>query len=286
MKKTTPSAPAVMSLAEIQKLPLKEACAKFAERATVSQRAFAEMGKLHFSISRNLKKGDSIYKELRKLGVRDSTISNASYASKVAALVADKHITEAQFDALGFADCFALCRAMSVKSAVRLSPKDIGLVLAESKDPAQDFDSLYETGLTAADATAKAEKEAEEERQRQIQAEAERLAAEKEAKKQATGGAQVPPAAPGKTATAQPQSPGTPAPAPGKVTPLPKKATAQDAMETIDALEIMLMEIEDEEALKPVVKRLVALTNLATEIVADNKDPQGQAGKKSTAKAA
>lgn len=102
----------VLPMDEIKKLSLKEACARFAERAAVSQRAFAEMGKLHNAISESLKKGQTIYGELRKVGVKDSTISNASYASKIVDLVKAGHITEAQYDGFTFADCLAVCRVM------------------------------------------------------------------------------------------------------------------------------------------------------------------------------
>ena len=104
MKQTIPSVLTdVLPMVDVQKMTLKEACERFAARAAASQRAFAEMGKLHFALSAVLPKGRTIYGELRKLGVKDSTISNAAYASKVwAELIATNTLSEAVYDALTF----------------------------------------------------------------------------------------------------------------------------------------------------------------------------------------
>src|SRR4051794_34463084 len=91
-----PPTVAILSMAEILALSTADRCARFADRATVSQRAFAEMGKLHPAISASLTAGQTVYGELRKSGVKDSTISNASYASRVFDLVGSGHLTKAQ----------------------------------------------------------------------------------------------------------------------------------------------------------------------------------------------
>lgn len=162
-KKTTAPAPSVapvLSIAEIIKLSIKDQCARFAERATVSARAFAEMGKLHNSITAGLKKGQTIYGELRKLGVKDSTISNASYASKVIELVKAGHLTEAQYDGFTFADCLAICRAQSDKSRRKLTAEEVAAVVAAQPETFDaEFTSIYETGLTVEEAVAQAERE-------------------------------------------------------------------------------------------------------------------------------
>lgn len=289
MKKTTKStvsAIAVLSMAEIQKLTPGECAVRFAEKAGVSQRAFAEMGKLYVAISARLKPKESIYKVLRSHGVKDSTVSNASYAAKAWALVVSKHIMEEQYNALTFTDCYAMSRAMSDDSVNPLIPADVALVLQESKDPARDFESVFETGVTADEAEARAKEQekrrvqAEKEREERLKAdEAARVAAAKSAPSVAPATASVP------TAAAPDVAPPVTVSAPPKAAmpPAPRKATAQDALNLIDALEVMLIEIDSEEELKPVVKKLVELTTFATEHVADNKDPHGTAGKKAPA---
>jgi len=173
----------VLPMNEIAKMSQKEACERFAERATVSQRAFAEMGKLHNAISASLKKGQTIYGELRKLGVKDSTISNASYASKVVDLVKAGHISEAQYDSFTFADCLATCRVMGDKSARKLTGEEVKAVIAAAPDTFDaEFESIYATGLTVAEEIAQAKAKADAE----AKAEADRKAAEAaEVKRQA-----------------------------------------------------------------------------------------------------
>ncbi len=152
----------VLPMDEIKKMSQKDACARFAERATVSQRAFAEMGKLHYAISASLRKGQTIYGELRKLGVKDSTISNASYASKVFDLVAGGKLTEAQYDTFTFNDCHQIVRAMSERSALRLTGEDVAALVAAKPDSFDsELQSIYETGLTVEEAAAQAKAEAD-----------------------------------------------------------------------------------------------------------------------------
>ncbi|MDR0532734.1 MAG: hypothetical protein LBH01_02145 [Verrucomicrobiales bacterium] len=279
MKKNTnnTAGATVMPMAEIFKLNQSQACALFAERSGVSQRAFAEMGKLHFSISAKLKPKESIYKILRANGVKDSAISNASYASKVWAMVEDKYLTEKQFDSLSFADCYTMIRAMSEDSACQLIESDISGILKESKDPHLDFESIFKTGMPAAEAEAYAKKQEklrkEEEKAREARiAEAEkRIAAnagqdsesgEPEEEENTDGKVipinrgQSPVAATVKTAS--------------RAGSEMKKATAEDALELISTLEVMLIEIEDKEELKSVAQRLSEITKTAAELAADN----------------
>lgn len=149
----------VLPMDQIKKMSQKEACARFAERATVSQRAFAEMGKLHHAISASLKKGQTIYGELRKLGVKDSTISNASYASKMIDLVSAGHITEATYDTFTFADCLTISRVMGDKSRRKLSGEEVAAVMAAQPETFDaEFESIFTTGLTVEEAVAQAER--------------------------------------------------------------------------------------------------------------------------------
>jgi hypothetical protein len=148
----------VLPMQDIVKLSIKEACQHFADRATISQRAFAEMGKLHFAISAHLKKGQTIYGELRKLGVKDSTISNASYAARVwGDLIAKGHLAEKDYDAFTFADCLSICRVTGDKSKRKLTGEEVTVIVrAHPEDFDAQFDSLHSTGLTVEEAEAQA----------------------------------------------------------------------------------------------------------------------------------
>jgi hypothetical protein len=89
---------------------------------------FHEMGRLHYATVQTLD-GDperTVYGELRALaGDRprkeiDSAISNASYASRVyAVLVVPGRLSEEEFEALTFADCLAAVRAAQLPPVTR-----------------------------------------------------------------------------------------------------------------------------------------------------------------------
>ena len=224
----------VASMFEIAKLSQADRYKRFAERSTASARAFIEMGKLHHAITGNLKKNQTIYGELRKLGVKDSTISNASYASRIwGELVEAGHLTEAQFDACTFQDCFAICRAMGSQSKRRLAPEEISVLVNEQPETFDDeLRSIYETGLTVAEVEAQAKAQAKAESDRKA-AEAQ---AEKEAKKRAETPAPVvaetpePPAesesegapsAPVAETSTMPKTPVSEIPAPASIIPMP-----------------------------------------------------------------
>lgn len=194
MKKATTAAPIasllVTPMAEILKLSAKDQCARFAERATTQQRAFSEMGKLHHAISAGLRKNQTIYGELRKVGVKDSTISNASYASRVwGELVVPGHLTEADFDGFTFSDCLAICRAAGDRSKRRLSGEEVAVIVHEKPGTFDaELESIYATGLTVEEAEAQAAAQAatQAKAEKDAKAEAERKAAEKvEQEKQA-----------------------------------------------------------------------------------------------------
>jgi len=192
MKKTIiiPSAAPVASMNEIAKLSQADRFKRFAERATASARAFIEMGKLHHAITGSLKKNQTIYGELRKLGVKDSTISNASYASRVwGELIAAGHLTEVQFDGFTFQDCLAICRVMGSQSKKRLDPEEIAVLVSEVPETFDDeLRSVYETGMTVGEVEAQAKAQADAEAAQKAaedKAEADRIAlAEQQAREQ------------------------------------------------------------------------------------------------------
>lgn len=208
----------VTTMADFTALSSDDRQVRFAEKAQVNRTTFSEMGKLHFLITEDLaawnaanaklpkKKQQAkrtIYDELRKRGVGDKSISNASYASRAwRELVAPGHITEPQYDMLTFADCFAICRSLSERSALQLDGAAVGELITKQPD---DFDaelnSLYEHGLTVAekkaqDEQAAADAQAEQQRQQKAQVDA---AVEAERRKNeaavGTGTGTTPPAA-------------------------------------------------------------------------------------------
>ncbi|MGB8169511.1 MAG: hypothetical protein WCF18_18570 [Chthoniobacteraceae bacterium] len=167
----------VTTMADFTALSSDDRQVRFAEKAQVNRTTFSEMGKLHFLITEDLaawnaqnakrpkKKQQAkrtIYDELRQRGVSDKSISNASYASRAwRELVAPGHITEPQYDTLTFADCFAVCRSLSERSALQLDGAAVGELITKQPD---DFDaelnSLYEHGLTVAEKRAQDEQAA------------------------------------------------------------------------------------------------------------------------------
>lgn len=223
---------AVLPMQDIVKLSIKEACQRFADRAVQSQRAFAEMGKLHFAISACLKKGQTIYGELRKLGVKDSTISNASYAARVWADLIDKgHLKEPDFDTFTFADCLAICRAMGDKSQLRLAGPEVAAIVRAKPDSFDaELESIYATGFTVEEAEkqAKAEVEAKAkaEADQKAKAEAEAKAKAEQEKQAAVQKALADQAAQQAAATAAAGSTPTPETQPSAVAPAPQATPA------------------------------------------------------------
>ena len=245
MKQTIPSVLTdVLPMVDVQKMTLKEACERFAARAAASQRAFAEMGKLHFALSAVLPKGRTIYGELRKLGVKDSTISNAAYASKVwAELIATNTLSEAVYDALTFDGCRDLCRILgkSGSSKKKLDAADVAVVWQAAKDPEAEVKSLVETGLTVVEAAQDAADKAA-----------------KVAQDTKDAAAKAPPAASPTTpapANGAPPATGTPATQGATPTPAPSpkpaaaaKPTLADVMAVLDSVELAIAKLGPEDS--------------------------------------
>lgn len=151
----------VLSMEEIKALPREVQCAKFAERDQAAQRAFSEMGKLRRAIEPQLKKGETLYGVLRKLGVKDGTISNAGYGAEAFALVEAGHLAEAEFDRLTFSECLAISRASGTKSKRKMTGEEIAILFRADEHAFRgELESIFESGVTVAEAEAQATKAA------------------------------------------------------------------------------------------------------------------------------
>ena len=262
----------VLPMADCQQLSVKQACERFVARATQSDRAFAEMGKLHFALGKLLasSKGRTIYGELQKLGVSKSTISNASYASKVwEALIHTSVLTEAVYNGLTFSACRNICRLLGISGSSKkaMKPEEIKIVLASCPNDFEDqFESLADSGLSCAERE-KAAKEA-----------AALKATEETAVKAAAAVVATPAATPGTPATVAPAAAATAAPATGTpATPAaagkaPKAAskpaapavpTLSEVLVTLDAVEAAIGKLPTEDQPKA-VQRIVDLADLLT----------------------
>ena len=255
-----PIAP-VFTMAAVTAMNQAERTANFAACSNQAQSAFINMGKLYRGISAGLTVRQTIYGELRKVGVKDGTISNAGYASKVFDLVEAKILTEADFDKFTFADCLSIVRSMSAGSKVRQTPQDIAARVKKGKDFQPDLEALYSFGMTAAEKTAadkaaaataetdKATKAAATEAEKQKTAklaadatkEVERLKKENAAlvKNQGTpapAGSAPAPAAETAESAATPNADPTTTTVVHFTPPAPKKRTAADLCEALDAV--------------------------------------------------
>src|SRR4029434_1618306 len=165
------SAPAVLvtPIAEFKALKPAARCETFAEKDRVNRVSFSELGKLHVLISEDIaadnaahpkRKARTLYDELRNLCVRDSSISNASYAARAwNTLVTAELITELQFDALTFQDCFKISRAMSHRSALQLDAAAVAELINKQPDTFDaELSCLYEHGITVEEKRALDEK--------------------------------------------------------------------------------------------------------------------------------
>jgi hypothetical protein len=168
-KKSSASVVLVTPIAEFKALKPAARCETFAEKDRVNRVSFSELGKLHVLISEDIaadnaahpkRKARTIYDELRKLGVRDSSISNASYAARAwNTLVTAELITELQFDALTFQDCFKISRAMSHRSALQLDAAAVAELINKQPDTFDaELSCLYEHGITVEEKRALDEK--------------------------------------------------------------------------------------------------------------------------------
>ncbi len=264
----------VLPMADCQTLSVTQACERFVVMSTQSGRAFSAMGKLHYALGKMLKtaKSRTIYGELRKLGVSNSTISNASFASKVwEMLVNTNTITEAIYDRLTFAGCRDLCRVLGISGnkpeTKILKPEEVKLIIDRFPSSFEDeFESLAESGLscvereTAAIAAATAKVEAD-----KVKA---ATPAVTTAEPVATTAA-----APATTEPAATPAAGTPAATPAKgtatvaktkaVAAAPAVPTLVEVLVTLDAVESAIGKLSAEDQLKA-VERIVELADLLT----------------------
>ena len=275
-KSTTGAAPAVLAMSAITALSQKERISTFASRATVAQRAFIEMGKLMFAISSNLKKNETIYAVLRKGGVKDGTTSNASYASKVWELVRDGHLTETQYDTFTFQDVLAINRVLGSKSARRLSPEDVAIVIGSTDDFEPDLKSLYEHGLTVEEKVAKDKTEAD------LVAAATK--AESDAPSNPAPATETPaPDAPASAPADAPQSAAAPEVPTIASMPAPK-ASADDAIRLLETVESMMAELPEDEQQR-VARRVIEMAETINSFIDNSPVAKPRAGKKQLAAA-
>ena len=250
----------VLPMADCQTLSVTQACERFVVMSTQSGRAFSAMGKLHYALGKMLKtaKSRTIYGELRKLGVSNSTISNASFASKVwEMLVNTNTITEAIYDRLTFAGCRDLCRVLGISGnkpeTKILKPEEVKLIIDRFPSSFEDeFESLAESGLscvereTAAIAAATAKVEAD-------KVKAATPAVTTAAEPAVTTGA-TPAATTAKAATVAKTK---------AVAAAPAVPTLVEVLVTLDAVESAIGKLSAEDQLKA-VKRIVELADLLT----------------------
>jgi hypothetical protein len=257
---------------------------RFKLEADAGQRAFSAMGKLFRVIEANLKKTQGIYPVLAKLGIKKGTISNASYAAKVFDLVDAGALTEAEFDTLSFNDCFQIARVKSAGSAKRIGAEEIAVIIRAGGDFAEEFQSLYENGVTAAEkaaadkSAAEAKAKAEADAKAKAEQDAADLAAaqkENEELKAQLAAEQAnqepaPEPQPGEQEPGDPENPENPenegtedgeqgesgsedeAPAPESTTPPeqtapPRAITAADVLPLLDEVEIAFTELSAED---------------------------------------
>ena len=293
-------APAV-AMAVIENMSQHDRCLGFFERATTAARTFTELGKLHYAIQKDLKSGEKIYVVLRALAGKDeaaakrvdSAISNASYASRVyAELVATGGkgaLTEAQFDALTFLDCTAICKVMSGKSGKQLSAPEVVLVIkAAPKSYRDELTSICETGLDIAEAAAKKKQDDAAAAQAAKDAENEkiRVAAEKLAAANApTGTTTAATSAPAGKAASTPAA-GTPSPAPsgnvaaGKIVQLPPQNPDDNQTLVLD----MIAEITVQAAgMSEAVRKTIADALMEAAVTLEIKTPAKKAAAKKAA---
>lgn len=255
----------VLPMADCQQLSVKQACERFVARATQSDRAFAEMGKLHFALGKLLasSKGRTIYGELQKLGVSKSTISNASYASKVwEALIHTQVLSEAVYDGLSFSACRNICRVLGISGSSKkaMKPEEVKIVIESCpKDYEEQFESLADSGLSCA------------EREKAAKETAALKASEETAVKAAAAVVGTPatpatgtPAATPATTPAAANAPAVAEKAKAPKTPAaPVVPTLSEVLVTLDAVEAAIGKLPTEDQPKA-VQRIVDLADLLT----------------------
>jgi len=250
MKKKPAVKSSVLAMDVITKLTQPDRIQRFADLSKVAQSAFAGLGKLLFAISADLKPKETIYSVLRAAGLKDGTISNASYASKAWELVIDGTITEAEYDSFGFRDSLAIVRVLGPKSAKRLAKEDVAVIIRSVADFEPELRSIYEHGVTLE------EKAANDKLIAEAQAESDKAdakvaaAAAKPAPAAATAAATEPETAPATAAPAVANAATAEAPAPeaGKVVAMPaSKPTADTMNRLLDTFEEQFLELAPED---------------------------------------
>lgn len=153
-KKNTPSE-SVISLAEVATETLAEAADRFAGHYTGRQRSYVAMGKhvLHMD-SMKLPKGVTVYGELGKRGVPQSSVNNARIAARFySAMVVTGLVSEARADEiLTFRVANQTGRIIAGKGAITMTAEQIAPIINEGEKAAigDELDSLAEHGLTVA----------------------------------------------------------------------------------------------------------------------------------------
>ena len=154
-RKTTNASAAALTYAEALAIPSASRIPRFQLEASTGQRAFSAMAKLFRVIEKSLPSGETIFPLLIRAGIKKGTVSNASIAASVFDLVEEETMTEAEFDALSFNDCWQTKRVLSAKSQKQLTPDEAVAVIRKNPDFAEEFATLFEHGLTAKEFSAK-----------------------------------------------------------------------------------------------------------------------------------
>jgi hypothetical protein len=157
-KRKTSVIATALTYAEAVALSAADRIDRFKFEAGAGQRAFAAMAKLFRATERSLAPGQAIFPLLIGAGIKKGTVSNASIAARIYDLVEAGHLEESEFDRLTFNECWQLKRVLSGKSKKTLPVADAVAMIRNNEDFAEDFASLYETGLTTLEAAAKATK--------------------------------------------------------------------------------------------------------------------------------
>lgn len=119
----------IVTMADIEKLPKVEAVKLAASEDRKAQAAFIIVSKILFSLDQNRKDGDpAVATQLRKAGVRETTINNARYAAKGWKLVQSGDLTEEKFDSLSYEDF------VNLETTIKPLGKEILKEVLTSKD--------------------------------------------------------------------------------------------------------------------------------------------------------
>ena len=154
-RKTTNASAAALTYAEALAIPSASRIPRFQLEASTGQRAFSAMAKLFRVIEKSLPSGETIFPLLMRAGIKKGTVSNASIAASVFDLVEAGTMSEAEFDALSFNDCWQTKRVLSSKSRKQLTPGEAVAMIRKNPDFAEEFATLFEHGLTAKEFMAK-----------------------------------------------------------------------------------------------------------------------------------